>query len=197
MPLHAQLAAVEGRVLPKTLYGSEFLQLNRGAVVRLNGLQEALLRQLLDLQIRVPRVLLLQEVGITRRLSAIVLRRALGLWARLELLPSDHPCRVVAGVAVEHHRTWSTVMLNEVAELGIPSPREWAGRDVDLSRPTARRIAKNYAREVVDPVLEAREEEWREAELRTYPPRGVGTAADLLNLPIPVASIRAWAQLRL
>ena len=113
---------------------SEFVILGDGAEIRFNSLQEVWLRQMLDLQIRVHRVLLLQELGFTRRLLAVILRRAFGLWARIEFSPNGSKCRKVAEVAATHHNTWTAALTREAETLGVLSPHEGLDCDHALSR---------------------------------------------------------------
>ena len=139
----------------------------------------------------------MQELGIPWRLYAVVLRRAFGLWTRIQLLSLDHTCRKVAEVAAVRHSSWTAVMHREAEELVIPLPRQWAARDEDLSRAASRRLAKRYLHEVVDLAIGAREEAWIQSELLKHPLRGACRLIDVLDLAIPAASMRAWAQLRL
>jgi hypothetical protein len=88
-------------------------------------------------------------------------------------------------------------MAREAEALGVPPPGELFERDDARSRSAAKRMAQRFLRETVDPAINERETSWLDTESRKYPLRGVGLAADLSDQPLPAASIRAWAQLRL
>ncbi len=197
MPLHAILHSLNRRVLPKSPFGSELLMLRPDMAERMNALQDSLLRMVLDLQFRVPRALLLLELGVPRRLHMEVWPRAFSLEARTELLDESHICRSTMTAAAAHRNTWAALIARERVRLDMPSIRDWAGRGDPLTRAARKRIAKQYCQEVVKPIVDASEKAWLQGELVRHPARGMGIVADLLTEPVPLQCLRGWAQLRL
>ena len=158
--------------------------------------------RLLDLVVPVPRVLLLHEVGFVCRLSTTVLRAALAMSARLDLLPGTHLGVAVFAVAKTHITTWAAVIGAYRQEYSIPDILAWlvgeAGLPTDERTPTAiKRIVKTYLRKCVDPALSVAEEKWRSAELAKPPRRGSSSLHDYIEMGLGLMESRPWCQLRL
>ena len=119
------------------------------------------MRRVLDLEVRVPRHLLLYELGVQWRLQSSILLGALRLKARMDLLPTGHVCQRVGRVAIEHPGTWTATAMREMADLRIPDVVSWAQPAKELCKDEQKRLAAKFARKVVAAALHEREADSR------------------------------------
>ena len=76
LPAMAMLAALHSRVLPKILYGCEFVETRHDWQPKFDSLLDGMLSNFLNLDKKVSRARLLTECGIQQRLSTTVAVRA-------------------------------------------------------------------------------------------------------------------------
>jgi len=213
LPLGAYLQAMTQRVEPRTLWGAELLIVRADWEVRLDSLQTGWLRRLLDSQNAIPRWAVMEELGLHRRLRAVVMGRALRLLACVDLQATSSPDQLlprVARIAACWPGTWmsSAVALGE--DLKIPRIEQWLlamqGQDMKSiaasgHRAHCRRLVRRYMSKIVWPAIDATERHaaarwWADhADLQSQA-RAPWKAVDAASMGWPVQTIRVWTQLR-
>jgi hypothetical protein len=116
LPPEVLVLSLKKRIEPKSTYAAVFLVVRQDWEKRLDALPDRWIWAFLDLRKRVPRSLLMQELGLSSRLSARVFERAVGLLGRIHQLPCTHIVSKVATVAAKHTSTWTTAVVDTMME---------------------------------------------------------------------------------
>ena len=203
LPLETHLAAIQNRVVPKALWGAEFVIVRRDWENRLDNLQAGWLRRLLDTEVAVPRFALLWELGMPWRLRATVLCQVFRLLASVDLLPRAHLAAKVATVAAQWPATWVDTAAGLAEDLGLPRIASWAnaGATDHPSQDAAARklLLRRYMRGIVRPTISAVERRAAEDWWAQHPAAAENCSARAVDAAAagwPVPAIRLWVQLR-
>ena len=138
------------------------------------------------------------EMGQRQLLCTKVLAKAISLRAKVPLLPPEHLVSKVAKVAAQGE-SWTTEVQAEMAQLGIEGISDYIikqGIQPPQSKEASKRLRLKYMAEAVHPILQARDDEWFEAEVSKYPIKPGLTAATMAH-DMTVREIRPLVQARL
>ena len=191
------LESVAKRAIPKSTCGAVFLLTRGDWMKRINALQDKICRQILGVETRLSRLVLLHETGSQYRLSTVIIAQAVNLMAQIHCLPAEHiAARVAAWAGMCTAPTWTAQVTHLQEQMCIPTILEWQEDRgfTGESKGSLKSMRKTYMAEAVWPRCADHEAEWQQQQVACLSPV---SAADLQDADIPVASIQAWSQLRL
>jgi hypothetical protein len=199
LPFSVFLIALERRVLPSAAYACELTIHGPQAAKVLNRLQSQWFRKSLGLALNIPRIVLMYELGIRDRLSAVAWLCALALRNRLRSDPRYSAEDTLCRLAETQSCSWAAKVADLYAALSIPFlPVLPEGS----TRNQIRAACRECSREVLRPAIDA----WEARAWKSLPKhvhywdnyvRSPWTAANLSGLVAQPLAIVSWAQLKL
>ena len=170
-----------------------------GFTVWINSLQEKAMRRMLGLRRRLPRVILMKELGIDLRWSTQFQMDAVMLYQRLCLNPRNAYALPILEEASKYDATWITAVKNLQTNWEIHTMRSTC--DMEASTSGRKYRIKKFKVEAVKPAVLAWEDrQFWHAQIQTVQlhnaPIGL-TVTDAAALGVPAVSVQVWAQLRL
>ena len=83
LPMEALLKAVPQRIIPSSLFGGHLILHNQSSEKLVNRLQADWMHTILKVHKRLPRIVMMWELGFLDRASALLWKRAIALWLRI------------------------------------------------------------------------------------------------------------------
>eukprot|EP00435_Cladocopium_sp_Y103_P041027 s2238_g11.t1 len=198
--MQALLVATFSRVLPAASFGMEVVVHVAGYDKLLNSLQATWMGKVLGC-IAVPRTVMMHELGITLRFSALALVRASGLRRRAWVDPRYVQEKENRQCAQHEPSTWIAAVVSMEHTLGLPCVPDELCCD---SLSTAQRKAKlhHHIVAVVQPaILRYEIATWASLHKNAQHQAAINplhwTVAQVAQLDVSISDCQAWAQLKL
>jgi hypothetical protein len=199
LPMQAMLKAMPQRITPASLFGGQLIIHNPSTVKLVNKLQAQWMHTILGVHKNLPRIVMMWEVGLLDRASAILWMRAVSLWIRIHHDPKYEHERVIVSVAHSQSNPWCIMISDMVKRLAVGAGPMVSADD---SPGTIKRKFSAYNKDVINTAVRTHEmQTWnalpkhKEYWMRFDPNRW--TIGQLSNSGLPVSDFQLWANLKL
>ena len=200
LPFTALRASLLNRVLPAAAFGIELVVHVSGFEKKLNSLQAFWLRKALGCG-AIPRIVLMRELGIVDRLSALAWTRAISLRRRSKVDPRYRQEDAIMNLAASEPSSWSAAVEFQTHILQLPpTPSELFSCELLSTQRQAK--LRHHVQLVIQPAVRS----WESKQWQQLPRNqqhwarysfDAWTLADLDHCEIAIPAAQAWAQLKL
>ena len=197
--MDALLNAVLKRITPTSLFCAHLVIHHQSAEKLLNRLQAGWMKRILGITTSVPRIVMMWELGLHDRASALVWMRALALIIRVEHDPKYLHELDVVNMAKKCGSAWTTHISTRLALLKVPKPPAVFPTD---KQSMVKDKFKRFNKEILNPLVRQHElQSWNmlpkqmEYWSRHHPRRW--TVKQLSKHLFSVQELQFWARLKL